>query len=119
MVNMALAQHMTDGGMRVQIERQLRRTLPTVLSDDAPFVGLDREQRRAVAAHFAESNSRLARECGIDAGGTFFSWDAIDSSVRPNRDSWRGSVGQRARGGHAAHPEYGRRRPVSDAGAVR
>ena len=91
LINMALAREMTDHALRVRVRRRLTQTLPGVLGDDAPFVGLDGERRLAVRRHFADSNARLAGEYGIDdgcpAGGCFWTMPG-EVDVPPIRIAW-------------------------------
>ena len=91
LINMALAREMTDHALRVRVRRRLTQTLPGVLGDDAPFVGLDGERRLAVRRHFADSNARLAGEYGIDdgcpAGGCFWTMPG-EVDVPPIRIGW-------------------------------
>ena len=88
LVNVALHREMTDRVMRRRVERYLRRTLPAVLHNDGPFVGLHREERLTIARHFEEPNARLAREYGLDSEGPLFSRTAGDGAVRPNHAHW-------------------------------
>ena len=82
LINVALAREMTGGAMEGRFRAYVRSELPGILHDDAAFVGLDEDRRRAVIAHYADSNARFAREYGIDAGGALFSREAGDGGGR-------------------------------------
>ena len=72
LVTVALHQEMVDVRIVRRLMRQLRRSLPAVLPDDAPYSGLGPIERRVVATHFAETNARFARSYGIDSEGVLF-----------------------------------------------
>ena len=88
LVAAALHDEMLDRDTASRLLGNVLRAVSTRLIDDTPFVGLDPEQRRAVAERFAESNARLARDYGIDADGVLFRSPAVVEGERGNRAAW-------------------------------
>ena len=88
LVAVALHEEMLNRETAARLLGSVLRAVSTRLIDDAPFVGLDPEQRRAVAERFAESNARLARDYGIDADGVLFRSPAVVEGERGNRAAW-------------------------------
>ena len=88
LVAVALHDEMLDRGTASRLLGSVLRAVSTRLIDDAPFVGLDPEQRRAVAERFAESNARFARDYGIDADGVLFRSPTVVEGERSNRAAW-------------------------------
>ncbi len=88
LVAVALHDEMLDRDTASRLLGSVLRAVSTRLIDDAPFVGLDPEQRRAVAERFAESNARFARDYGIDADGVLFRSPTVVEGERGNRAAW-------------------------------
>ena len=88
LVAVALHDEMLDRKTASRLLKNVLRAVSTQLTEDAPFVGLEPEQRRAVAERFAESNARFARDYGIDADGVLFRGPAAVEEERANRARW-------------------------------
>ena len=88
LVAVALHEEMLNRETAARLLGSVLRAVSTRLIDDAPFVGLDPEQRRAVADRFAESNARFARDYGIDAEGVLFRGPTVVEGERVNRARW-------------------------------
>ena len=97
LVSVALHDEMLDRETASRLLGNVLRGVARRLTHDAPFVGLDPEQRRAVAERFAESNARFARDYGIDGDGVLFRSPAVVEGERGNRARWEDFTDQERR----------------------